>query len=74
MLRWMMPVLAAVFAVGSAAAADLPRYGAGVYRPAPLPYGRPAYVEEDSDLLFTPSADGGKLVLAEREELFDLHR
>ena len=55
MLRWMMPVLAAVFAVGSAAAADLPRYGAGVYRPAPLPYGRPAYVEEDSDLLFTPS-------------------
>ena len=55
MLRRMMPFLAAIFAVGSACAADLPGYGAGVYRTAPTPYGRPAYIEEESDLLFTPS-------------------
>ena len=57
MLRWMMPFLAAVAAVGSAAAADLPRSEAGVYRKAPPLYGRRAYVEEQTDLLFTP-ADG----------------
>lgn len=55
MLRWMMPFVAATLAVGSAAAADLPRSGAAAYRQAPPAYGRPALVEEDSDVLFTPS-------------------
>jgi hypothetical protein len=58
MLRWTIPFLAAIFAVGSAVAADLPgshyRPGATVYRKAP-PYGRRAYVAEESDVLFTPS-------------------
>ena len=53
MLRWMMPFAAVAFVVGSAFAADLPR-GAGVYGKAPPTYGRPAYVETESDLLFTP--------------------
>jgi hypothetical protein len=55
MLRWLMPFVAAIFMVGSAAAADLPRSGAAVYGKAPCAYGRPACVEEESDLLFTPS-------------------
>ena len=55
MLRWMLSSVAAIFAVGSAAAADLPGSGAGVHGKAPPVHGRPAYVEEDSDLLFTPS-------------------
>jgi hypothetical protein len=59
MLRWTMPFLIAMFATGSAVAADLPgshyRSGAAVYRKAPPPYGRRAYVEEESDVLFTPS-------------------
>jgi hypothetical protein len=59
MLRRMMPFVAASFAVGSAAAADLPdthdRSGAAVYRKAPPPYGRRANAEEESDILFTPS-------------------
>jgi hypothetical protein len=53
MLRWMMSFAAVAFVVGSASAADLPR-GAGVYGRAPPVYGRPAYVETESDLLFTP--------------------
>jgi hypothetical protein len=59
MLRWTLPLLAVMFAVGSAVAADLPnsRPGATVYRKAPPPYGRRAYVEEESDLLFTPTDD-----------------
>ncbi len=58
MLRWTMPFLTAIFAVGSALAADLPdsRREATVYRKAPPPYNRGAHVEE-SDLLFTPSDD-----------------
>jgi hypothetical protein len=55
MLRWMMPLMVVTFAVGSAAAADLPGYGATGYRKAPPTYGRPAHVEQDSDVLFTPS-------------------
>ena len=54
MLRWMMPLAAAIFAIGSAAAADLPRSGAQVYGKAPPAHGRQAYVEPGSDLLFTP--------------------
>jgi len=57
MLRWMMPFLAVASTVGSAAAADFSRYGAGVYGKAPPAYGRRAFVEEESDVLFTP-ADG----------------
>ncbi len=55
MLRWTMPFIAAIFAVWSAAAADLPRSGAAVYGKAPPVHGRSAYVEPDSDVLFTPS-------------------
>jgi hypothetical protein len=55
MLRWMMPVVAATVAVGPAAAADLPRSGAAVYDKAPRVHGRPAHVEEESEVLFTPS-------------------
>jgi hypothetical protein len=54
MLRWTMPLLAVVFMVGNAGAADLPD-GAPVYRKAPPRHGRTAYVEQDSDVLFTPS-------------------
>jgi len=53
MLRWMMPFGAVAFVVGAACAADLPGR-AGVYGRAPPVYGRPAYVEAESDLLFTP--------------------
>jgi hypothetical protein len=56
MLRWATLFLAAVWAAGSAVAADLPnRSGATLYRKAPPPYGRRAYVAEESDVLFTPS-------------------
>jgi hypothetical protein len=59
MLRWTMPLLAAIFAIGPAVAADLPdsRHGTAVYREAPPPYGRRVHVEEESDLLFTPTDD-----------------
>jgi hypothetical protein len=56
MMRCMTLFVVAVFAVGSAVAADLPDHGANVYRKAPPPYGRRAHVEEP-DLLFTPSDD-----------------
>jgi hypothetical protein len=59
MLRWTMPLLAAVLVAGTAGAADLPGapdgYGARIYRKAPPRHGRRAYVEQDSDVLFTPS-------------------
>ena len=55
MLRWMLPLMAVVFAAGSAAAADLPGSGATGHRKAPPVHGRAAHVEEESDLLFTPS-------------------
>lgn len=55
MLRWTIPLMAAIFAVGSADAADLPRSGAGVYGKAPPVHGRAAHVEDNSDVLFTPS-------------------
>jgi hypothetical protein len=54
MLRWMLPPIAALFAVGSAVAADLPRSGV-VYGKAPPVYARPSQVEPESDVLFTPS-------------------
>ena len=59
MLRWTMPLLTAFFAVGSAVAADLPdlRYpsGPGVYHKSPPVQGRRVHVEEEQDLLFTPT-------------------
>jgi hypothetical protein len=60
MLRWTTSLLVTVFMAGSAFAADLPasqyRSGAAIYHKAPPPpYGRPAYVEAESDVLFTPS-------------------
>jgi hypothetical protein len=59
MLRWTIPFLTACFAVAPAVAADLPdsRYpsGAGVYHKSPPVHGRNIYVEEDRDLLFTPT-------------------
>jgi hypothetical protein len=58
MLRWMLPLMAVMFAVGSAAAADLPRSGAAGYRKAPPVHGRAAHIEEESDVLFTPSEEG----------------
>src|ERR1700680_852047 len=59
MLRWTMPILTGFFAIGSAVAADLPdpRYpsGPGVYYKSPPVHGRRVYVEEERDLLFTPT-------------------
>jgi hypothetical protein len=58
MLRWTMPLLVAVFVAGPALAADLPDgSGAGLYRKAPPRHGRVTHVEEESDLLFTPTDD-----------------
>jgi hypothetical protein len=58
MLRWTMPLLVAVFVAGPALAADLPDGpGANIYRKAPPRHGRTAYVEEESDVLFTPLDD-----------------
>jgi hypothetical protein len=59
MLRWTITLLVTVLVVGTAVAADLPdsRGGATVYRKAPPRHGRAAYVEEESDLLFTPLDD-----------------
>lgn len=56
MLRWTMPLLVAVLMAGPALAADLPD-GSGVYRKAPPRHSRQARVEEESDLLFTPTDD-----------------
>jgi hypothetical protein len=82
MLRWIVPFLVAVFAVGTAAATDAPvatkraahraasklppglprahyKYrttvAPGTVAPAAAPYGRRIYVEEEPELLFTPS-------------------
>jgi hypothetical protein len=77
MLRWIVPFLTAVFAVGTAAAADGPvatksaahraasKLPPGLPRshykyrttvaPAAVPNGRRAYVEEEPELLFTPT-------------------
>ena len=82
MLRWIVPFLVAVFAVGTAAATDgpvatksaahraasklppgLPRahykyrttVAPGTVAPAAAPYGRRVYVEEEPELLFTPT-------------------
>ena len=78
MLRWIMPCLVAVFAIGTAGAADGPvatkratyraasqlppglprahyRYRTTV-APAAVPYGRRVYVEDEPEVLFTPSS------------------
>ena len=59
MLRWTMLFLIAFFTVGSAVAADLPdlryRSGPGVYYKSRPVHGRRIYVEEEQDLLFTPT-------------------
>jgi hypothetical protein len=59
MLRWMPPLAALLifgWAPGRAHAADLPNSGARVYVYGKVPrHGRTAHVEEESDLLFTPS-------------------
>jgi hypothetical protein len=52
MLRWMLPITAAIFAVSPTLAADMPGTRVPVYEKAPA---HGAYVEEESDLLFTPS-------------------
>jgi hypothetical protein len=55
MLRWMLLITAAMFAIGPTLAADMPGTGDRivVYKKAPV---RGTYVvEEESDLLFTPS-------------------
>jgi hypothetical protein len=54
MLRWMMPLTAVALITGSACAGDL-NGGAGFYGKAPPVYGRPAPVQAESDLLFTPA-------------------
>jgi hypothetical protein len=54
MLRGMLLLTAAIFAFSPAFAADMPDAGARVYGKAPR-YGRTVHVEEESDLLFTPS-------------------
>jgi hypothetical protein len=54
MLRWTMPLLAAVLMAGTASAADLAD-GTSVYRKAPPRHVRITKVEKDPDVLFTPS-------------------
>src|SRR5277367_4185951 len=54
MLRGMLLLTAVIFALSPALAADMPDSGARVYNKAPR-HGRTAHVEEESDLLFTPS-------------------
>ena len=76
MLRWMMPLMLAVFAVGPATAADRIGVKHGTYRaasqlpaglprlhsryrttiaPTAAPYGRRVDVEDEPEVLFTPS-------------------
>ena len=50
--------MAVMLAVGSATAADLPRSGAAGYRKAPPVHGRAAHIEQESDVLFTPTEEG----------------
>jgi hypothetical protein len=58
MLRWTMPLLVTVFVAGPVLAADLPDgSGATIYRKAPPRHGREVYVQEESELLFTPYDD-----------------
>src|SRR5487761_554263 len=54
MLRGMLLLTAAIFAFSPALAADMPDAGARVHGKAPR-HGRAVHVEEESDLLFTPS-------------------
>ena len=74
MLRWMMPLLLAVFAIETAAADGPVATKRAAYRaarqlppglpnihykyrtPAAPPYGRRIYVEEEPEVLFTPSS------------------
>ena len=56
MLRWILPLAATIFAFGPGYAADMPDSGAGVHVYGKVPrHGRIAPVEQDDDLLFTPS-------------------
>ena len=56
MLRGILLLTAAIFAFSPAVAADMPDAGARVYVYGKAPrHGRTAHVEEESDLLFTPS-------------------
>jgi hypothetical protein len=56
MLHWMLLLTAAIFAFSPALAADMPGSGARVYVYGKAPrHGQTAHVEEESDLLFTPS-------------------
>src|ERR1700733_6016891 len=54
MLRGMLLLTAVIFAFSPVLAADMPDSGARVYNKPPG-RGRTAHVEEESDLLFTPS-------------------
>jgi len=51
MLRWIMPLAAAVFVAGLASAADLPR-GPAIYGKGPPV--APVYGAPEADVLFTP--------------------
>jgi hypothetical protein len=55
MMRWMTSFVVAVFAVGSAAAADLPGQPYKSGKAHRHPYGSQVYVEEEPEVLFTPS-------------------
>lgn len=56
MLRWILPFAAAIFVLSPALAADMPDSRARVYVYGKAPrHGQTAPVEQDSDLLFTPS-------------------
>ena len=66
MLRWMMPLMAGLVAIGSAAAADLAGSGPARYRKAPPVHGRAVPLEEESDVLFTPSEGSFPVLLAPR--------
>jgi hypothetical protein len=55
MMRWMTSFVVAVFAVGSAVAADLPGQPYKSGKAHRHPYGSQVYVEEEPEVLFTPS-------------------
>ena len=56
MLRWILPLAVAILPLDLASGADLAGSGAPIYGKTPR-HGRIVQVEQDSDLLFTPSPE-----------------
>ncbi|HLI99268.1 MAG TPA: hypothetical protein VKT76_06105 [Bradyrhizobium sp.] len=53
-MRWMLRLVMAMLVIGASHAADLPQSDQAMHRKAPR-HGHTAMIEEESDLLFTPS-------------------